>query len=263
MTHIREQVLTLILLTSFLTLGTAALQPVLADQLTLVGCNGGAPVTVTSGSATLPCSYTVFGLTVNSTETGNLALGTSGVTVSATNPNSPLGGGSGTASVEVTYVFNVSGASNGTAQFDLTGTGTFSATPNGNSLMEFEYQGGPWSINGVSQPTSATHLGSASTLALDAPIVNGTATVSFLENAEASVGGLDTGTSTTDFFDPFSITGASAFDSNGNPVSATFVSESGFNPNAGVVPTPEPSSIVLVLAGCAAMVLMAFCSRLA
>ena len=57
-------------------------------------------------------------------------------------------------------------------------------------------------------------------------------------------------TSTTDFGEPFTITGASAFDADGNPVAASFVSESGFNPTAAaVVPTPEPSSLVLLGTG--------------
>jgi hypothetical protein len=58
------------------------------------------------------------------------------------------------------------------------------------------------------------------------------------------------------------ITGASALDANGNPVSASFVSESGFNPNAAaVVPAPEPSSIYLVMAGFLLMGFMAHISH--
>lgn len=62
-----------------------------------------------------------------------------------------------------------------------------------------------------------------------------------------NVQGLGTAcTASSDFLDPLSITGATVYDANGNIVSdASVVSESGFNPNAGVA-APEPSSLLLL-----------------
>jgi hypothetical protein len=53
-------------------------------------------------------------------------------------------------------------------------------------------------------------------------------------------------TSNVNFIDTLQITGAQLFDANGNLIpDASFISESGFNPNA----VPEPSSFLLLGSG--------------
>lgn len=238
-------------------LSSAAFAPVFADTLALGGCNSTAGVTVSSGSATTNCT-----LSLNEgpgsfqagsfTETGNLANGSSGLTITVSNatgacPNC-FGGIDTGADLEVTYVFNGLGVSTGTAQFDLTTSGSFTSTGGGAGQTEFEYQGGPWTVNGVSPPDQTYTLLSSgdSAIVLNAPIGNGSTELQFAVIVAAYCPNSNC-TSTTDFLDPFNITGASAYDANGNLVSAaTFVSDSGFNPNAPIPTTPEPSNVLLL-----------------
>jgi len=130
--------------------------------------------------------------------------------------------------------------------FNLTAFGTISGPTT--QLAEFEV--GPLEtllVNGI--PASDSHttdLPSGKTLlTVQTPVTNGSVALNFTLLASAICSGLDPCQSEADFFDPLTITGASAFDSNGSPVSATFVSESGFNPNA-TTPAPEPSSVILL-----------------
>jgi hypothetical protein len=91
------------------------------------------------------------------------------------------------------------------------------------------------------------------------PYTNGTADFSMSLSADAycsgtvPANGSELGcSSTADFLDTVSITGDSVYDTNGNLVSgATLISESGFNPDA--VPTPEPSSLLMLGAGVLAL----------
>ena len=259
MTEIRKRIVTATL-PVLLVLGAAAFQPVFADQLTLGGCNSTPAVTVSSGSATTNCTVdynpSPAGVVTGSfIETGDLSTGTSGLSVTVTNtPIETPFGGSNSASLQVNYVFDGSGVTDGTAVFDLTASGSITSS-GGNGEMEFEYSGGPWTVNGnpVSSYENYAFLGNGtSAIVLDAPIVDGTVDLGITEFAEAncpSRGYPLTGcTSTVDFDDPFSITGATVYDSSEDLVpAATLVSESGFNPNATPpVSAPEPSSLLLL-----------------
>jgi hypothetical protein len=233
---------------------SAAFAPAYADNLSLGGCNATPGISVTSGSATTNCTF-IFNQAPGSIqggsfiETGNLADGSSGLTVTVTNATSVgIGGVDDGADLEVTYVFNGLGLSTGAAQFDLTTSGSFTATGGGGGQTEFEFSGGPWTVNGVSQAASNTLLGGGgSSIVLNTPIADGSTELQFTVIVAANCPNTNC-VSTTDFLDPINITGASAFDSNGDLVSGVaFDSESGFNPNAGAtVPTPEPSSLGLL-----------------
>jgi hypothetical protein len=107
-------------------------------------------------------------------------------------------------------------------------------------------------------------------LVVDTPISSGTTQLNFaLELVAGCAGGPGyTGpacTSTLDFLDPLSITGASVYDADGNLVSdASLVSASGFNPNAETpAPTPEPSSFILGLLGFGAFGLIGLSRKIA
>lgn len=252
---------------TFLTFALAAV-PAFADQLTLSGCGTGAPITVSSGGATLPCDQSFTSnrtgtpvlTSVTSTETGNLSTGIMGIEAAVIDP--PNGSGASiNGFAEVSYVFSVSGVTNGTAGFDLSANGTLSgnAYPNGISgcnngtgacgpvVVELEYgTGDSVYINGVLQPAGRAIIGGGSNnILIDTPITNGTALLNITLFYNVSC--ILCGESSADFIDPLSITGASAFDANGDPVEANFVSESGFNPNAApVASTPEPSSLALL-----------------
>ncbi len=138
---------------TFLTLALTV-APAFADQLTLGGCSAATSVTVTSGPATVNCNInlgdTVASIDTESlSESGNLALGTFGITFNVTNtPVETAGGISDSSYLDANYVFS-SSLSSGTAQFALDVNGSFSSS-GGNGQMEFEYSGGPWTVNGVS-----------------------------------------------------------------------------------------------------------------
>jgi hypothetical protein len=235
-------------------LSSAAFAPAHADNLSLGGCNATPGISVSSGSATTNCTF-IFNPAPGSVqsgsfvETGNLADGSSGLTVTVSNATSVgIGGVDDGADLGVSYVFTGLGLPAGTAQFDLTTSGSYTATGGGGGQTEFEYTGGPWTVNGVSQAATNTLLGGgSSSMVLTAPIVDGSTELDFFVIVAANCPNTNC-TSTTDFLDPINITGASAYDANGNLVSGVaFNSESGFNPNAGTtVPAPEPSSLGLL-----------------
>jgi PEP-CTERM motif len=82
-------------------------------------------------------------------------------------------------------------------------------------------------------------------------IVNGETTLDLIIAVTAACNSFGSCTSTSDFLDPLSITGATVDDANGSIVTdANLMSESGFDPNAGgPVATPEPSSLMMLGVG--------------
>jgi hypothetical protein len=121
------------------------------------------------------------------------------------------------------------------ARFTFAANGIISGPINAQSA-EFEVvPGESLSVNGVPLVGSITaQLPSGITLlTVDTPITNGTSTLHFSMVVGAACFGEGGCVSDVSFLDPITITGASAFDANGNLVpGTTFVSESGFNPNA-------------------------------
>jgi hypothetical protein len=232
-----------------LVLCSAASAPVLADNLTL-GAGSCAGASVGSGAATVTCTpFNSAALVVTYTETGNLATGVFG-TSSLVSDSGGSGLGSGAdsgSSLQVTYLFGGLGVPDGTAEFDLTVNGT-AASNTGTANAQFET---PISIaltvNGVASPTQTALGNGISDLVITTPISGGSTELQFALALTTNCAGVQQCTSSADFLDPLSVTGASAFDSNGDLVSdATFVSNSGFNPNAVPVSAPEPTSVLLL-----------------
>jgi len=229
----------------------ATSRPVLADQLTFGG-GGCTPVNVSSGAASYSCTpFSSSALTVTAQGAGNLATGAFG-TYSVVADSGGIGLGSGADSgsyFTVTYDFGGLGITSGTAAFDIIVSGLLSINT-GTSNAEFEYVGETGTINSSPLPAGGTPLASGgSEIVIDTPISDGTTELTFSLVLTTDCAGVQQCTSIADFLDPTTITGASAYDSSGNLVSATFVSESGFNPNAVPVSAPEPSSILCLGAG--------------
>jgi hypothetical protein len=246
-------------------LGSAAFAPIFADSLVLTQVGGGGqgaggcPVsqTVTSGAASISCTFDNTGTIFDNSVMGNLATGVFGAEASV---DATLGSGGTPESIfQVTYDFAVSGVSNGTAQFDISANGILTSSPLGSATAEFNNLGGSAiTVNGSAAPAD-TPLGSGlSNIIVTTNIVNGTTQLQFLLSVVATCCGQNPpqGQANADFLDPTSITGASVFDANGNLISgASLVSDSGFNPNAGTpIPAPEPSSLLLLGAGLLALI---------
>jgi len=241
--------------------GTLA-KPVFADSLTVLGGppGGNCTQTVTSGSASASCSNPAYGDVA--TASGNLAAGTFGVLTTVNPPNNLLGSGS-SALVTIAYNFAVGGTQSGTADFNLSLSGLLNQTWTGCTdpknecgfaTAELGFSNSETLIaGGVPQPQALFQLTSGTTdLTVETSISNGLTQLFLSLEADADCGGNFNSCSTSaDFLDPAAITGASVYDSNGNLVSgASLLSDSGFNPNAGAaIPTPEPSSVLLVGAG--------------
>jgi hypothetical protein len=246
-----------------LTLSSAAFAPVFADTLNLSGGVPGvacASATVASGSASFSCPPSPLAGVLTSTATGNLSTGVFGATTTVSGVSFTTGG-STSANIFVTYDFAVTGVTNGTAQFDISAPGIITcsgcAGGAGQSAALF-IDGSGESINGgaLGPATLVGLANGANNLAVDTSVANGTAQLFFgLELVAGCDGGPGyTGpacTSSVDFLDPLSITGASVFDANGNLVSgASLVSDSGFNPNAGSpVAAAEPPGLLLLAVG--------------
>jgi len=249
---------------AILFLMTGALpKPVLADGLTVLGGppGGNCAQSVSSGKTSVSCGNAVYGDVA--TASGNLATGTFGATTS----NNPvtvdpitgyLEGSSSTAFVTIAYNFAVSGVQSGTADFGLSMTGLLSQSSTGctdtnGCPVPYAYLGFSNSetliTGGVVQPQALYQLSSGTTdFIVASSITNGVAQLYLTLQASADCNGAFTSCSATaDFLDPATITGATVYDSNGTLVSgASLVSDSGFNPNAGPVATPEPSSFLLL-----------------
>jgi hypothetical protein len=185
------------------------------------------------------------------------------------NSLSQTGGGSSQAFVTVIYDFAVSGTTSGTAEFAVALNGSLSDTqcmlgPNCAIDAEFAYPGSTASVGAVSLPpdytTSALNgyptSGGVTDIVVTTPIINGEALLDLSLSVYAACNGGSVCTSTADFLDPASITGAQVFDPNGALVpGASLISESGFDPNAGnALAAPEPSGFVPF--GIAALILL-------
>jgi hypothetical protein len=253
----------LVVVASVLLLLTGILgRPVFGDSLTVTGGppGGNCNQTVTSGSATASCSSATYGDVA--TASGNLATGIFGVSTSVNSPGSL--GSSSSALVTILYNFAVAGAQSGTADFDLTiigllsgsTSGCFGLGPGQSCPFENAYLYYPGleaiSIGGVPGPSGELQLSSGATnLIVGTNISDGSTqlTLQLFVGASCSAS-FDTCSAGANFLDPATITGASVYDSNGALVSgASLISDSGFNPNAGSVAAPEPSSFLLLGAG--------------
>jgi hypothetical protein len=253
---------TFVLPSLLLLLISSALTPVFADTLLLeggvpgVGCTS---VTVTSGSAAFSCPASPLSGVLTSTAMGNLSKGVFGGSTTVSGVSFTTGGST---SVEVFVTYNflpIPGVTNGTAQFDLSAPGTISCVgcPESGESTALFFVGSGESIGGALGPATEVALTNGSNnLVVTTQVGNGITQLVFqFDFGAACAGGPSyTGpacTSSVDFLDPISITGASVFDANGNLVpGASLLSQSGFNPNAVTpVPTPEPSGVVLLVTG--------------
>jgi len=227
------------------------------------------PCDTTSTTGPSTCSFSATGISATGSSLADLATGTVGDSTQISTTGGTVGG----VHADTVATYDFSGLTASTLQFTFSAEGTSTAPgyPDGTGVFfgidAYLYDNdtfAPGTPNQTIYPDAnfavALGNGTTSNILVDVPVVDGTAELNYILVAEADCEVGVNCSASADFADTLAITGAEAYDANGNLIpNATIVSESGFNPNA--TNTPEPSSVLLLGVGLLGLMLMSLLGK--